>query len=105
METYPLLPLEPSQQDRRQLPVVVKSYDEDDDHHYLATESTALEYSLTTDVVRVSHRRTGYLPKMGFFDNLRGWDKFKIYRYIILLALSLSGDGWYVQYSINVIPT
>jgi SP family sugar:H+ symporter-like MFS transporter len=33
---------------------------------------------------------------MGFFDNLRGWDKFKVYRYVILLALSLSGDGWYV---------
>ena len=32
--------------------------------------------------------------KMGFFDNLRGWDRPKIYRYCILLALSLSGDGW-----------
>ena len=32
--------------------------------------------------------------KMKFFDNLRGWDRPKIYRYLILLALSLSGDGW-----------
>ena len=32
--------------------------------------------------------------KMGFFDNLRGWDKSKKTRYLILLALSLSGDGW-----------
>ena len=37
------------------------------------------------------------INKMGqrrFFDNLRGWDRPKVYRYIILLALSLSGDGW-----------
>ena len=33
-------------------------------------------------------------PKMKFFDNLRGWDRPKVYRYCILLALSLSGDGW-----------
>ena len=31
---------------------------------------------------------------MRFFDNLRGWDRPKRYRYLILLALSLSGDGW-----------
>ena len=32
--------------------------------------------------------------KMGFFDNLKGWDRSKKTRYLILLALSLSGDGW-----------
>ena len=32
--------------------------------------------------------------KMGFFDNLRGWDRNKKMRYLILLAISLSGDGW-----------
>jgi len=31
---------------------------------------------------------------MKFFDNLRGWDKTKRYRYGLLLVLSLSGDGW-----------
>ena len=31
---------------------------------------------------------------MAFFDNIRHWDKFKVRRYIILLALSLAGDGW-----------
>ena len=31
---------------------------------------------------------------MKLFDNLRGWDKTKIYRYSLLLILSLSGDGW-----------
>lgn len=34
---------------------------------------------------------------MGFFDNLRGWDRTKRYRYCLLLALSLSGDGWSYQ--------
>ncbi|KAK4687912.1 hypothetical protein P7C73_g2215, partial [Tremellales sp. Uapishka_1] len=37
---------------------------------------------------------------MGFFDNLRHWDKFKVYRYIILLGLSLSGDGWSYESSV-----
>ena len=32
--------------------------------------------------------------KMGYLDNLRGWDKSKKTRYLVLLALSLSGDGW-----------
>lgn len=32
--------------------------------------------------------------KMGFFDNITKWDRTKRYRYLILLALSLSGDGW-----------
>ena len=32
--------------------------------------------------------------EMAFFDNLRHWDRFKAYRYMILLALSLAGDGW-----------
>lgn len=35
-------------------------------------------------------------PKMRFFDNLRGWDRAKRFRYFTLLALSLSGDGWWV---------
>jgi hypothetical protein len=34
--------------------------------------------------------------KMRFFDNLRNWDKSKRYRYVVLLVLSLSGDGWCV---------
>ena len=33
-------------------------------------------------------------PEMKWYDNLRGWDRPKVYRYVILLALSLSGDGW-----------
>ena len=57
-------------------------------------QSEADEYSFTTEAVRISERRTNRLPKMAFFDNLRGWDKFKVYRYVVLLALSLSGDGW-----------
>ena len=36
--------------------------------------------------------------RMGFFDNLKGWDKPKRFRYLLLLALSLSGDGWYVSH-------
>lgn len=63
---------------------------------YPETETEG-EYLLTTSAVRISQRRGERLPKMAFFDNLRGWDKFKVYRYIILLALSLSGDGWYVH--------
>jgi SP family sugar:H+ symporter-like MFS transporter len=31
---------------------------------------------------------------MQLFDNLRGWSRFKVYRYMILLGLSLAGDGW-----------
>ena len=38
--------------------------------------------------------KAGKKNKMGFFDNLRGWDRSKKFRYLILLALSLSGDGW-----------
>ena len=30
----------------------------------------------------------------GFFDNLRHWDRPKVFRYVILLVISLSGDGW-----------
>lgn len=36
----------------------------------------------------------GKAPKMGFFDNITKWDRTKRYRYFVLLALSLSGDGW-----------
>ena len=36
--------------------------------------------------------------KMKLFDNLRGWTKEKRYRYIMLLGLSLAGDGWYVSF-------
>lgn len=32
--------------------------------------------------------------KMQLFDNLRGWTKEKRYRYLMLLGLSLAGDGW-----------
>ena len=39
---------------------------------------------------RVARQKTS----MGIFDNLRGWDKPKKFRYLLLLALSLSGDGW-----------
>jgi hypothetical protein len=35
--------------------------------------------------------------RMGFFDSLKGWDKPKRFRYMLLLALSLSGDGWSVS--------
>ncbi|EIW69873.1 hypothetical protein TREMEDRAFT_61644 [Tremella mesenterica DSM 1558] len=41
----------------------------------------------------VVHNRDSYPSKMGFFDNLRHWDRFRVYRYILLLCLSLSGDG------------
>ena len=34
---------------------------------------------------------------MSVLDNLRDWDRFKIYRYLVLLALSLAGDGWSVM--------
>ncbi|ORX41197.1 general substrate transporter [Kockovaella imperatae] len=37
---------------------------------------------------------------MGFFDNVRHWDKFKVRRYVILLALSLAGDGWTYESSV-----
>lgn len=36
----------------------------------------------------------GHKGKMQLLDNLRGWTKEKRYRYIMLLGLSLAGDGW-----------
>ena len=40
------------------------------------------------------YRPPGKSRKMGFFDNITKWDRTKRYRYFVLLALSLSGDGW-----------
>ncbi|WVW81056.1 hypothetical protein I302_103047 [Kwoniella bestiolae CBS 10118] len=37
---------------------------------------------------------------MKWSDNLRHWDRCKVYRYVILLALSLSGDGWSYEASV-----
>ncbi|WWD20534.1 hypothetical protein CI109_105010 [Kwoniella shandongensis] len=37
---------------------------------------------------------------MKWSDNLRNWDRFKVYRYVILLGLSLSGDGWSYEASV-----
>ncbi|GFZ48330.1 hypothetical protein JCM24511_06078 [Saitozyma sp. JCM 24511] len=37
---------------------------------------------------------------MQLFDNLRGWSRFKVYRYMILLGLSLAGDGWSYESSV-----
>nr|XP_019008000.1 uncharacterized protein I206_07168 [Kwoniella pini CBS 10737]OCF46781.1 hypothetical protein I206_07168 [Kwoniella pini CBS 10737] len=37
---------------------------------------------------------------MVWSDNLKNWDKNKIYRYVILLGLSLSGDGWSYEASV-----
>ncbi|WWD08506.1 hypothetical protein V865_006618 [Kwoniella europaea PYCC6329] len=37
---------------------------------------------------------------MKWSDNLRNWDRYKIYRYVILLGLSLSGDGWSYEASV-----
>ena len=45
---------------------------------------------------RVYENARARSDKMQLFDNLKGWDKFKVYRYILLLCLSLSGDGWCV---------
>ena len=43
-----------------------------------------------------THRSTrkAKTSRMKLLDNLRGWDKPKKFRYLLLLALSLSGDGW-----------
>ncbi|WVR08438.1 hypothetical protein IAU60_005493 [Kwoniella sp. DSM 27419] len=37
---------------------------------------------------------------MKWSDNLRKWDRFKVYRYVVLLGLSLSGDGWSYEASV-----
>ena len=80
VEAYPLLPT-----------------GSDADAEYTDPTEIESDYFLTTDAVRISQQRRSRLPTMRFFDNLRGWDKFKVYRYVVLLALSLSGDGWYVS--------
>lgn len=52
--------------------------------------------STNSDSTRISQESEEEGSKMKFFDNLRGWDRPKRFRYFTLLALSLSGDGWYV---------
>jgi hypothetical protein len=52
---------------------------------------------------RSSSRPKAAPSKMGFLDNLRNWDKPKRFRYFMLLALSLSGDGW--SYEATVIAS
>jgi len=85
VEAYPLLSIDTSSTSPYDRP-----NDEDSD--------TETGFFLTTKAVRRSRKLGRKIiaesPEMAFFDNLRGWDKFKIYRYVILLALSLSGDGW-----------
>lgn len=55
------------------------------------------ENETSPGLAAAEHRSRRYrAPKreMAFFDNLKGWSKEKRYRYLLLLALSLSGDGW-----------
>ena len=63
----------------------------------LPTSSDAVSQR-DADVSGDESRPRSEKAKMRFFDNLTKWDRSKVYRYGILLVLSLSGDGWSVRY-------
>lgn len=65
--------------------------------YHLLLELDPDERSASSPVVEFDPlTRRAQRSEMAFFDNLRVWSKEKRYRYLLLLALSLSGDGWSV---------
>lgn len=87
VESYPLLP--PRSTGPRNTSVPARNSEED-----IRRPVRDVDYEELRR--RVYENARARSDKMQLFDNLKGWDKFKVYRYILLLCLSLSGDGWCV---------